>query len=112
MCFFVGHDRVFMKNRFDSRIESIVFFLRDSGKQQSCRQAVKNLPRVFISCQVNVDDFQLCQLMKFKDAGLDVMESKPCNLPRLFKAIDYRSPMFNNLSISVIHDITNSVIVQ
>jgi CheY-like chemotaxis protein len=31
----------------------------------------------------HVDDFERCELMKFKDAGLDVMESKPCNISRL-----------------------------
>lgn len=49
-----------------------------------------------------VDDFERSQLMKFKDAGLDVMESKPCNIPRLFKVVDDVSPMFSDLSISVI----------
>jgi CheY-like chemotaxis protein len=48
-----------------------------------------------------VDDFELSELMKFKDAGLDVMESKPCNIPRLFKVVDDVSPMFSDLSISV-----------
>ena len=38
--------------------------------------------------------------MKFKDAGLDVMESKPCNIPRLFKVVDDVSPMFSDLSIN------------
>jgi CheY-like chemotaxis protein/Ran GTPase-activating protein (RanGAP) involved in mRNA processing and transport len=49
-----------------------------------------------------VDDFERSELMKFKEAGLDVMESKPCNIPRLFKVIDDVSPMFSDLSISVI----------
>lgn len=49
-----------------------------------------------------VDDFERSELMKFKDAGLDVMESKPCNIPRLFKVVDDVSPMFSDLSISVI----------
>ena len=48
-----------------------------------------------------VDDFERSQLMKFKEAGLDVMESKPCNIPRLFKVVDDVSPMFSDLSISV-----------
>ena len=48
-----------------------------------------------------VDDFERSELMKFKDAGLDVMESKPCNIPRLFKVVDDVSPMFSDLSISV-----------
>jgi len=49
-----------------------------------------------------VDDFERSELMKFKEAGLDVMESKPCNFPRLFKVVDDVSPMFFDLSISVI----------
>jgi hypothetical protein len=40
--------------------------------------------------------------MKFREAGLDVMESKPCNMPRLFKVVDDVSPMFSDLSIGVI----------
>jgi CheY-like chemotaxis protein len=56
-----------------------------------------------------VDDFERSQLMKFKEAGLDVMESKPCNLPRLFKVVDDVSPMFSDLSISVIHESANSI---
>lgn len=48
-----------------------------------------------------VDDFAISELMKFKEAGLDVMESKPCNIPRLFKVVDDVSPMFSDLSISV-----------
>lgn len=48
-----------------------------------------------------VDDFEKSELMKFKEAGLDVMESKPCNIPRLFKVVDDVSPMFSELSISV-----------
>uniref|UniRef100_A0A7S1D001 Response regulatory domain-containing protein n=1 Tax=Cyclophora tenuis TaxID=216820 RepID=A0A7S1D001_CYCTE len=48
-----------------------------------------------------VDDFERSELMKFKEAGLDVMESKPCNIPRLFKVVDDVSPMFSDLSISV-----------
>ena len=49
-----------------------------------------------------VDDFERSELMKFKEAGLDVMESKPCNIPRLFKVVDDVSPMFSDLSINVI----------
>lgn len=48
-----------------------------------------------------VDDFERSELMKFKNAGLDVMESKPCNIPRLFKVVDDVSPMFSDLSINV-----------
>lgn len=47
-----------------------------------------------------VDDFEKSELLKFKEAGLDVMESKPCNIPRLFKVVDDVSPMFSDLSIS------------
>ncbi|EJK76739.1 hypothetical protein THAOC_01482, partial [Thalassiosira oceanica] len=47
----------------------------------------------------HIDDFDRSQLMKFKDAGLDVMESKPCNIPRLFKVVDDVSPVFSDLSI-------------
>ena len=50
-----------------------------------------------------VDDFERSELMKFKEAGLDVMESKPCNIPRLFKVVDDVSPMFSDLSITVTH---------
>ena len=46
-----------------------------------------------------VDDFERSELMKFKEAGLDVMESKPCNIPRLFKVVDDVSPMFSDLTI-------------
>jgi CheY-like chemotaxis protein/Ran GTPase-activating protein (RanGAP) involved in mRNA processing and transport len=49
-----------------------------------------------------VDDFERSELMKFKEAGLDVMESKPCNIPRLFKVVDDVSPMFSDLSINVL----------
>jgi len=49
----------------------------------------------------HVDDFERSELMKFKEAGLDVFESKPCNIPRLFKVVDDVSPMFSDLSISV-----------
>jgi CheY-like chemotaxis protein/Ran GTPase-activating protein (RanGAP) involved in mRNA processing and transport len=48
-----------------------------------------------------VDDFERSELMKFKEAGLDVMESKPCNIPRLLKVVDDVAPMFSDLSISV-----------
>ena len=52
----------------------------------------------------HVDDFDRSELMKFKDAGLDVMESKPCNIPRLFKVVDDVSPMFSDLSINLVHE--------
>ena len=48
----------------------------------------------------HVDDFDKCELMKFKDAGLDVMESKPCNISRLFKVVDDVAPMFSDLTIN------------
>jgi CheY-like chemotaxis protein len=51
----------------------------------------------------HVDDFDRTELMKFRDAGLNVMESKPCNIPRLFKVVDDVSPMFSDLSISASH---------
>mmetsp|Transcript_11693 Transcript_11693/g.33654 ORF Transcript_11693/g.33654 Transcript_11693/m.33654 type:complete len:1299 (-) Transcript_11693:91-3987(-) len=50
----------------------------------------------------SIEDMERHELMKFKEAGLDVMESKPCNIPRLFKVVDDVSPMFSDLSISVI----------
>ncbi|GAX22124.1 hypothetical protein FisN_6Hh373 [Fistulifera solaris] len=55
-----------------------------------------------------VDDFERSELMKFKEAGLDVMESKPCNIPRLFKVVDDVSPMFSDLSISIRRDRSDS----
>lgn len=48
----------------------------------------------------HVEDFDRTELLRFKDAGLDVMESKPCNIPRLFKVVDDVSPMFSDLSIN------------
>jgi CheY-like chemotaxis protein/Ran GTPase-activating protein (RanGAP) involved in mRNA processing and transport len=60
-----------------------------------CRQPICALTAAY------VDDFERSELMKFKDAGLDVMESKPCNIPRLFKVVDDVSPMFSDLSISI-----------
>lgn len=60
-----------------------------------CRQPICALTAAY------VDDFERSELMKFKEAGLDVMESKPCNIPRLFKVVDDVSPMFSDLSISV-----------
>ena len=50
----------------------------------------------------HVEDFDRTELMRFKEAGLDVMESKPCNIPRLFKVVDDVSPMFSDLSINAI----------
>ncbi|KAL7480991.1 hypothetical protein ACHAW6_006671 [Cyclotella cf. meneghiniana] len=56
----------------------------------------------------HVDDFDRSELMKFRDAGLNVMESKPCNIPRLFKVVDDVSPMFSDLSISASHFLDNN----
>lgn len=50
----------------------------------------------------HVEDFDRTELMRFKEAGLDVMESKPCNIPRLLKVVDDVSPMFSDLSINTI----------
>lgn len=49
-----------------------------------------------------VDDFSKTELMKFKEAGLDVMERKPCNIPRLLKVVDDVSPMFSDLSVNIL----------
>ncbi|KAL3795152.1 hypothetical protein HJC23_007380 [Cyclotella cryptica] len=56
----------------------------------------------------HVDDFDRSELMKFRDAGLNVMESKPCNIPRLFKVVDDVSPMFSDLSINASHFLENN----
>jgi len=71
--------------------------LRDweDAKRPGARQPICALTAAY------VDDFERSELMKFKEAGLDVMESKPCNIPRLFKVVDDVSPMFSDLSISV-----------
>lgn len=57
-----------------------------------------------------VDDFERSQLMKFREAGLDVMESKPCNIPRLFKVVDDVAPMFSELSISLMQRVNSAEI--
>jgi len=79
-------------NGFDATKE-----LRDweDVKRPGARQPICALTAAY------VDDFEREELMKFKEAGLDVMESKPCNIPRLFKVVDDVSPMFSDLSISV-----------
>ena len=71
--------------------------LRDweDRKRPGARQPICALTAAY------VDDFERDELMKFKEAGLDVMESKPCNIPRLFKVVDDVSPMFSDLSISM-----------
>lgn len=51
----------------------------------------------------HVDDLDRSEWIKFSDAGLNVMESKPCNIPRLFKVVDDVSPMFSDLSINASH---------
>lgn len=67
----------------------------EDSKRPGARQPICALTAAY------VDDFERSELMKFKEAGLDVMESKPCNIPRLFKVVDDVSPMFSDLSISV-----------
>lgn len=67
----------------------------EDAKRPGARQPICALTAAY------VDDFERSELMKFKEAGLDVMESKPCNIPRLFKVVDDVSPMFSDLSISV-----------
>ncbi len=67
----------------------------EDSKRPGARQPICALTATY------VDDFQVHELMKFKEAGLDVMESKPCNIPRLFKVVDDVSPLFSDLSINV-----------
>jgi CheY-like chemotaxis protein len=67
----------------------------EDAKRPGARQPICALTAAY------VDDFERSELMKFKDAGLDVMESKPCNIPRLFKVVDDVSPMFSDLSLTV-----------
>jgi CheY-like chemotaxis protein/Ran GTPase-activating protein (RanGAP) involved in mRNA processing and transport len=59
-----------------------------------------------------VDDFEVHELMKFKECGLDVMESKPCNIPRLFKVVDDVSPLFSDLSISVTQQFESTAMLK
>ena len=75
----------------------------EDRKRPGARQPICALTAAY------VDDFEREELMKFKEAGLDVMESKPCNIPRLFKVVDDVSPMFSDLSISVTQTQTQSV---
>jgi len=79
-------------NGFDATKE---LRLWEDNKRPGTRQPICALTGTY------VDDFERSELMKFKEAGLDVMESKPCNIPRLFKVVDDVSPMFSDLSISV-----------
>jgi len=74
----------------------------EDSKRPGARQPICALTATY------VDDFERHELMKFKEAGLDVMESKPCNIPRLFKVVDDVSPMFSDLSISVTQNIDAS----
>ncbi len=67
----------------------------EDSKRPGARQPICALTATY------VDDFEVHELMKFKEAGLDVMESKPCNIPRLLKVVDDVSPLFSDLSISV-----------
>ena len=60
---------------------------------------------LFVLLLLHVDDFEVHELMKFKEAGLDVMESKPFNISWLFKVVDDISPLFSDLSISVTKEI-------
>uniref|UniRef100_A0A7S1FQS7 Response regulatory domain-containing protein n=2 Tax=Corethron hystrix TaxID=216773 RepID=A0A7S1FQS7_9STRA len=69
--------------------------LWEDNKRPGARQPICALTGTY------VDDFARTQLKSFKEAGVDVMESKPCNIPRLFKVVDDVSPMFSDLSISV-----------
>ena len=68
--------------------------------EDRCRPGVRQ--PICALTAAHVDDFERSELMEFKEAGIDVFESKPCNIPRLFKVVDDVSPMFSDLSISVI----------
>jgi len=46
-----------------------------------------------------IDAGDRAELLKFRQAGLDVFESKPCNIPRLFKVVDDVSAMFSDLRL-------------
>ena len=74
----------------------------EDSKRPGARQPICALTATY------VDDFEVHELMKFKEAGLDVMESKPCNIPRLFKVVDDVSPLFSDLSISVTKQHSNA----
>jgi len=65
----------------------------EDAMRPGCRQPICALTAT------NVDDFERHELMRFKEAGLDVFESKPCKIPRLFKVVDDVSPMFSDLSL-------------
>ena len=65
----------------------------EDAMRPGCRQPICALTAT------NVDDFERLELMRFKEAGLDVFESKPCKIPRLFKVVDDVSPMFSDLSL-------------
>lgn len=50
-----------------------------------------------------VDNMAFDELVKYKAAGITVMESKPCKIPRLFKVVDDVAPMFDMLTIHNTH---------
>ena len=56
-------------------------------KRPGAYQPICALPAAY------VDDFEREELMKLKEAGLDVMK---CNIPRLFKVGDDALPMFSD----------------
>ncbi|GMH86810.1 hypothetical protein TL16_g10662, partial [Triparma laevis f. inornata] len=43
----------------------------------------------------NLNDTEKARLVELKAAGLDVFETKPANIPRLFKVVDDVSDMFS-----------------
>ncbi|GMH87090.1 hypothetical protein TrST_g9989 [Triparma strigata] len=48
----------------------------------------------------NLNDTEKARLIELKAAGLDVFETKPANIPRLFKVVDDVSDMFSDLNMS------------
>lgn len=48
----------------------------------------------------NLNDTEKARLVELKAAGLDVFETKPANIPRLFKVVDDVSDMFSDLNMS------------
>jgi CheY-like chemotaxis protein len=53
-------------------------------------------------CALTGKDTNQKQLLEIKAAGIDVMEKKPCHIPRLFKVVDDVSPMFSDLNMNII----------
>jgi CheY-like chemotaxis protein len=47
-----------------------------------------------------LDDAERSKLIELREAGLDVFESKPVNVPRLMKVIDDVSDMFSDLRMT------------